>query len=223
MAGDFLESLGKELGLEVPPDMPESLNRARTSNNVNPGNISSIAVENKPPSISAGVKGTSINLQALDDKGYGEESTQEAQSLKNEPMLDNPNVSKIKETGGSGNEPGKIKAEKTDDEGRKAKTPTGHRQHWSSDSSSEDERERSRKRSRRHRRRSGSSDTDSSSDDQDRYHSRSKGRKKGSREKNDSSRKHSKHHKHGSRDSTRRSSHHSRERERSESKREKRR
>ncbi|XVE56710.1 hypothetical protein DITRI_Ditri04bG0032700 [Diplodiscus trichospermus] len=30
IAGDFLESLGKELGLEVPPDMPYSTNKART-------------------------------------------------------------------------------------------------------------------------------------------------------------------------------------------------
>ncbi|KAL6318921.1 hypothetical protein AAG906_001394 [Vitis piasezkii] len=228
MAGDFLESLGKELGLEVPPDMPQSINKARTSapkkesNDVNPGNISSLAVENKPSSTYTAVKGTSVNQEAPHDKAYDQESTQEVRSQNNELMLDSPSGSKIKVTGSSENESSKIKAEKMDQEGRKAKTPTGHRQNWSSDSSSEDE--RSRKRSRRRRHRSDSSDTDISSDHQDRYHSRSKGRKKGSsREKSSSSRRYSKHHKRGSRDSPSRSSRHSSERERSESKREKRR
>ncbi|KAJ9677122.1 hypothetical protein PVL29_022229 [Vitis rotundifolia] len=229
MAGDFLESLGKELGLEVPPDMPQSINKARTpapkeeSNNVNPGNISSLAVENKPSSTYTAVKGTSVNQEGPHDKAYGQESTQEVRSQNNELILDSPSGGKIKVTGSSENESSKIKAEKMDQEGRKAKTPTGHRQNWSSDSSSEDE--RSRKRSRRRRHRSDSSDTDSSSDHQDRYHSRSKGRKKGSsREKSSSSRRrYSKHHKRGSRDSPSRSSRHSSERERSESKREKRR
>ena len=231
MAGDFLESLGKELGLEVPSDMmPQPLNKARTlapkkeSNNVNPENISSLTVENKPSSIYTSVKGSSIIHEALHDKGYGQESAQDVQSPKNELMLDNPSGSKIKVAGSSENEPGKIKAEKMNHDSRKAKTPTGHRRNWSSDSSSEDERERGRKRSRRHRQRSDSSDTDSSSEHGDPYHSRSKGRKKGSsREKSGSSRRHSKHHKHGSRDSPTRSSHHSLERERSKSKREKRR
>lgn len=228
MAGDFLESLGKELGLEVPPDMPQSINKARTSapkkesNDVNPGNISSLAVENKPSSTYTALKGTSVNQEAPHDKAYDQESTQEVRSQNNELMLDSPSGSKIKVTGSSENESSKIKAEKMDQEGRKAKTPTGHRQNWSSDSSSEDE--RSRKRSRRRRHRSDSSDTDISSDHQDRYHSRSKGRKKGSsREKSSSSRRYSKHHKRGSRDSPSRSSRHSSERERSESKREKRR
>lgn len=228
MAGDFLESLGKELGLEVPPDMPQSINKARTSapkkesNDVNPGNISSLAVENKPSSTYTAVKGTSVNQEAPHDKAYDQESTQEVRSQNNELMLDSPSGSKIKVTGSSENESSKIKAEKMDQEGRKAKTPTGHRQNWSSDSSSEDE--RSRKRSRRRRHRSDSSDTDISSDHQYRYHSRSKGRKKGSsREKSSSSRRYSKHHKRGSRDSPSRSSRHSSERERSESKREKRR
>lgn len=228
MAGDFLESLGKELGLEVPPDMPQSINKARTSapkkesNDVNPGNISSLAVENKPSSTYTAVKGTSVNQEAPHDKAYDQESTQEVRSQNNELMLDSPSGSKIKVTGSSENESSKIKAEKMDQEGRKAKTPTGHRQNWSSDLSSEDE--RSRKRSKRRRHRSDSSDTDSSSDHQDHYHSRSKGRKKGSsREKSSSSRRYSKHHKRGSRDSPSRFSRHSSERERSESKREKRR
>lgn len=205
MAGDFLESLGKELGLEVPPDMPPSISKPKNqspkkeSNSVNPRKINSSVVGNMPSSISTAVKGTSASQEALHDEGYGQESMQGIQSRNDEL------------TGSPENGPDKV-AEKVDQEDRKAKTQAGHHQNWSRDSSSEDERERSRKHSRRRRQRSDSSDGDLSSDHRDRHHSRSNGRKKGSsREKSGSSRKHSKHHRDRSR-----------ERERSGSKREKR-
>ncbi|KAL6319242.1 hypothetical protein AAG906_013916 [Vitis piasezkii] len=173
------------------PDMPQSINKARTSapkkesNDVNPGNISSLAVENKPSSTYTAVKGTSVNQEAPHDKAYDQESTQEF-----DPKIMNlcliAQVQRwIKRVG-------------------KPRHPLATAK--IGDSSSEDE--RSRKRSRRRRQKSLSL----------KVKGRKKG---SSREKSSSSRRYSKHHKRGSRDSPSRSSRHSSERERSESKREK--
>ncbi|KAF2298853.1 hypothetical protein GH714_028325 [Hevea brasiliensis] len=52
IAGDFLESLGKELGLEVPPEVSYSTNKTRTSASknesviANAGNVNNLPVEN---------------------------------------------------------------------------------------------------------------------------------------------------------------------------------
>ncbi|TXG51534.1 hypothetical protein EZV62_024058 [Acer yangbiense] len=176
IAGDFLESLGKELGLEVPPELPYLMSKAKTP-----------------------VSGTPVDRVVLQQKG----TTQEGESLKNTFIPSNPQSSsgKFRETDLSENRPGKADREKTKEDAR-AKSPSSRNRNRSSSWSSEDE--RSRKRSRRHRYRSSDSYSDLSGDDQDRYHSKSKGRKKGSsREKSSSSRR--KHHKHKHRDSPSRS------------------
>lgn len=192
IAGDFLESLGKELGLEVPPELPSSTNKSRTSAppketaNANSRIYSTYPVEDKPSSTL--------------DVPHSRESTQDGTSEKREPVNGNlmgaRSNSKHAETY-LGNQFDNINSEKGPLEDRKFKTPSRRHRSLSSSSSSEDERSRKR---RRHRHRHSDSDSDSSSDHRDRYHSRSKGRKKGSsREKSSSSRKHSKHHKRRSR------------------------
>ncbi|KAK0587266.1 hypothetical protein LWI29_020187 [Acer saccharum] len=176
IAGDFLESLGKELGLEVPPELPYLMSKAKTP-----------------------VSGTPVDRVVLQQRG----TTQEGESLKNTFIPSNPQSSsgKFRETDLSENRPGKADREKTKEDAR-AKSPSSRNRNQSSSWSSEDE--RSRKRSRRHRYRSSDSYSDLSGDDQDRYHSKSKGRKKGSsREKSSSSRR--KHHKYKHRDSPSRS------------------
>ncbi|XP_059643892.1 G patch domain-containing protein TGH [Cornus florida] len=228
MAGDFLESLGKELGLEVPPDMPlHSENKARTSTtqkesvNAYEGDTNTLPVET--PSALNAVSGILINQEVPQGKPHHQEISKGGGSHKHELVDANTHRSgsKSTETGSSVKIPGKVE-QNVSAENRKDKISTGRRQHWSS-SSSEDE--RSRKRSRRHRHRSSNSysdTTDSSDDYRDRQHSKSKGRKKGSSREKSSSRKHSKR-KHGSKDSPSRHSRYVNEREHSEAKREKRR
>ncbi|RXH96500.1 hypothetical protein DVH24_009004 [Malus domestica] len=206
IAGDFLESLGKELGLEVPPELTSSTNKARTlpPKGAGSGHSSILPVDNKPPSTR--------------DISHRPESSQDAPRDNTEPLNGNltgnsaRSNSKNAEKDASGNQFDKIIFQKAPQEDRKEKTPSRRHQNVSNSSPSEDE--RSRKRSRRHRHRYSDSDSDSSSDHWDRHRSRSKGKKKGSsREKSSSSRKHSKHHKRRSRDSP--------EKERSESRRDK--
>lgn len=219
IAGDFLESLGKELGFEVPPDTPYSTNKANSSAQIEtPKSDAGIAkvgaVEGHRTFYAPNVgTGTSLNPE--------QETTQGSESPKNESIPGKSVRYSSKHTDGlSENISGKVNADKFPPEDKKVRSPSSRRRNWSSSSSSEDE--RSRKHSRRHRFRSSDSYSDSSSDDRDRYHSRSKGkRKRSSREKSSSSRKHSKHHKHRSRDSPSRS-HHGSEREHSESRKEKR-
>ncbi|CAB4281217.1 unnamed protein product [Prunus armeniaca] len=207
IAGDFLESLGKELGLEVPPELPSSMNKVGNSvppkgtATVNSVDSDIVRVDNVPSS----------NHEIL----HSQEIARDGPHGNIEPVNGNSerSNSKYTETGSFGNQFDKIILEKAPQEDRKAKTPSRRHRNLSSSSSSEDE--RSKKRSGRHRHRHSDSDSDSSSDHRDRHRSRSKGRRKGSsREKSSSSsRKHSKHHKHRSRDSP--------EKERSETKRDK--
>ncbi|KAG4207570.1 hypothetical protein ERO13_A03G074400v2 [Gossypium hirsutum] len=219
IAGDFLESLGKELGFEVPPDTPYSTNKANSSAQIEtPNSDAGIAkvgtVEGHGTFCAPNVgTGTSLNPE--------QETTQGSESPKNESIPGKPVRYSSKHTDGlSESISGKVNAEKFPPGDKKVRSPSSRRRNWSSSSSSEDE--RSRKHSRRHRYRSSDSNNDSSSDDRERYHPRSKGkRKRSSREKSSSSRKHSKHHKHRSRDSPSRS-HHGSEREHSESRKEKR-
>ncbi|XVF49810.1 hypothetical protein PTKIN_Ptkin04bG0045700 [Pterospermum kingtungense] len=217
IAGDFLESLGKELGLEVPPDMPYSRNTASTQNetpNADSENAKSLPVEDRTLCAPNAVNGNSLNP--------GQETTKDGDF----PKIESTPGSSVRynskfSDGLSENISGKASVEKSVQEDRKVKSPSRHRRNWSGSSSSEDE--RSRKHSRRHRDRSTDSYSDSSSDYRDRSRSRSKGRrKKSSREKSgSSSRKHSKRHKHRNRDSPTRSRHGS-EREHSESRKDKR-
>ncbi|KAH8491788.1 hypothetical protein H0E87_021404 [Populus deltoides] len=187
MAGDFLESLGKELGLEVPPNPPYSTNIARSSHKkesaiANAGNDNILSVEEKSFSIPI-AHGVSQEERVAND----EKTAKKGESRKDEqPRPSEDKSDKVYS--------GKIAQE----EKKKAKLPRSlHRKR--SSTSSEDE--RSRKRSRRHRYSSSDSYSDSSNDHRDRYRSRSKGRKKRSSREKKSSKKYSKQHKHGSRDS----------------------
>lgn len=221
MAGDFLESLGKELGLEVPPDLAYATSNASQNEivNSNSENAKIPLSENKDSSSTFAAVESPIN--------QGDPHTLEKAEVgvcnKNEFIHGNSakGSSKRTETVSLGTKYDKVSSEKVFDNKRKAKTSLSQNQSLSSSSLSEDE--RSRKRSRQHRHRNRSSDSgDSSSDDQGRHYSRSKGRRKASssREKSSSRRKRSKHHKHRSRDSRSRSQH-STEKGNAEGKREK--
>ncbi|KAJ4838590.1 hypothetical protein Tsubulata_047105 [Turnera subulata] len=220
MAGDFLESLGKELGIEVPPDLPYSVNNAKPSGPLKETAISSASNVNILP-----VEGNSFSssdVQCVTSSKQGVAYQQEiikGDAVK--PIKGNaPSGSgKYNELPTSENKSTEAFMEKTAQGNMKAKSPPTRVQERSSDSLSEDERRR--KRSRRRRYSSSDSHSDSSSDGRDRYNSRSEGRKGSSRDKR-SSKRHSKHRKHGSRDSPGRSSRHSSKRGHSEAKRERR-
>ncbi|KAA8541143.1 hypothetical protein F0562_025111 [Nyssa sinensis] len=221
IAGDFLESLGKELGLEVPPDLAYSESKAKTPTiqkefvNVSKGDTNTLLVENKPSSTLYEVSGTSFNQEDPQGRPHDLQIGLEGGSHTRKFVDGNSRQSgsKITETGSSVKKSGKVKLEKVDQEDMKDETHSGQRRRRSS-SSSENERSRKRSKHRWHRSSNSYSDTTDSSDDyRDRHHSRSKGRKKGSSKKgssreNSSSRKRSKHHKHRFRDSPSRSSHH---------------
>ncbi|KAK9203946.1 hypothetical protein WN943_014203 [Citrus x changshan-huyou] len=201
IAGDFLESLGKELGLEVPHESPpyptsKAKNPAQkeTSNANAGGNANILPVDNKSSSTRNAVSRTSVERWMPDQR----ETAQEGKSQKNEFTPGNPlNVSdKYKETD---KYKGEIGCERSKED-EKSKLMSSHHKNRSSNSSSEDE--RSRKRSRRHQY-SSDSYSDSSSEYRDQHHSRSKGRSKGSSREKSSSRR--KHRKHRERDSPRRS------------------
>ncbi|KAK3040886.1 hypothetical protein RJ639_027881 [Escallonia herrerae] len=220
IAGDFLESLGKELGLEVPPDVSGLENKAGISSiykenaNANKGDSSSLSA----------VSGSYADQGVPQGKTYNREASQVIVSDKHEGLDVNTYRSgnKTADPDSSLEKSGKVKLEKVVQEDKNAKTPMGKRG-WSS-GSSDDDRSR-RKSSSRHRRRSSNSDgerTDSSDDYRDRYHSRSKGTKKLSSRDHSSSRKHSKHRKHRSGDTSSRSSRHGSEKDHREAKRDKR-
>lgn len=223
IAGDFLESLGKELGLAVPTDLPSSTSKARVhasqieTANANAGDANILPVKNKPSSTP--ISGTCVN----DGVPHDLEIAQDGRSnMTNELIHGNSDRSFTvhMETGSSGKKFDEVNPEKVVQEDKKAKTHSSRHQNRNKGSLSEDE--RNRKWSRRDRHRRSDSDSDSSSDHRDRYRSRSKGRKKGSsREKSSSSKKHSKHDKRRSRDSPARSRYES-DREHGEAKREKR-
>ncbi|CAK9133815.1 unnamed protein product [Ilex paraguariensis] len=218
IAGDFLESLGKELGLEVPSDLPHSKKEAsppfpqKEVVNANKRDNNTIPEENKLSVPNAG-----------QGRPYHSETAQAVGSHKQEFLDGNPPESggKITKIGSSENNrsvKNNLEAAQRD---TMAKSPLGQNRNWSC-GSSEDERSRKRSRHRRHRSSNSSSDTTDLSDDyRDRHHSRSKGRKKGSYREKSSSRKHSKHHKHRSRNSPS-ISHHGSEKGHGEDKREKR-
>lgn len=202
IAGDFLESLGKELGMEVPPELPRSENKVMNSVmqkeilDSNKGHDNILQDENK--------FSFTTNQEVPHGKPYHVKITEEGDS--HNPVGIDSRARKIRETGSSE---------------RNAKSPS--RQQERSFSSLGDE--RSRKRSQHHwcRRKDSESDTSDSSDRyRDRDRSRSKGRKKESSQDKSSSRKHSKHHKHRSGSSPSRSSRYGSEKKRGEAKREKR-
>ncbi|MED6192270.1 hypothetical protein PIB30_008476 [Stylosanthes scabra] len=221
IAGDFLESLGKELGLEVPPDMPypsqKSKNAASQEENVNEhartdtlkgehnsempsdqdtvfkGGPSKSDYVNMLESGSAKTNATGIN-DSKSSKSNGESYKDDIKIKSHLPREQDHSSGSSSEEERKRKRSGKSSRDKHE-EHRKSKTPSTHRRDYSSDSLSEEESSRKRSRHHRHRRRT---ESDSSSDNErDRRGSRSKERKKGSsREKSSRSRKHSKHHKH---------------------------
>ncbi|XP_020226167.1 G patch domain-containing protein TGH [Cajanus cajan] len=246
IAGDFLESLGKELGIEVPPDVPYPMQKSR-----NVASQKEIVNEDAKTDI---LKSENNGVMSLNhDLPYDQHIAHEGGPSKGDTIHGNMQT---KGTGIMGNKPGKFNGDNIEDEGKiksplirsqdydssseeersrkgtnrekseeykKVKTSGTRRRDYSSSSSLEEE--RSRKRSRHHRRKRHDAGSDSSSDDdRDRYSSRSKGRRTGSsREKSRGSEKHSKHHKHRKHESPSRSSRYINEKDSSHSKREKKR
>lgn len=230
IAGDFLESLGKELGIEVPPDMPYPTQKSR---NVAPKK--EIVNEDARTDIlkSDNNGGMSLNHDMLNDQhiacegGSSKGDSSHGNMLEREPGKSNgenieddrkikpPLIRSQDYSSSSGEERNRKRSNK------KVKTPATHRRDYSSSSSLEEE--RSRKRSRHHRRKRHDAGSDSSSDDERDRHG-SKGKRKGSsREKSRGSEKHSKHHKHRRHESPSRYSRYSKEKDNAHSKREKKR
>lgn len=221
MAGDFLESLGKELGLEVPPDLAYAMSNARTSASQKEIVNSSLENAKIPLAENKASSSTFASGESLINRGdpHPHEKAEVGRYDKNEFVHGNSakGNSKRIETVSLGTKYDNVSSEKDFHEERKAKTSLSQNRSLSSSLLSED---KSRKHSRRHQHRNGISDP--SSDDQGGHHSRSKGRRKSSssREKSGSSKKQSKYHKHRSRDSHSRS-HYATEQEHAEGNKEK--
>ncbi|RDY05564.1 G patch domain-containing protein TGH [Mucuna pruriens] len=236
IAGDFLESLGKELGIEVPPDMPYT-----TQKFTNVAPQKEIVDEDARTDI---LKSENNSVMSLNhDLPYDQHIAHEGGPLKGDTihgnMLESSNI-KTKGISIMESKPGKSNGENIDDtsseeersrkrsnrekheEYRKVKTPATLRRDYSSSSSLEEERSRKRSRHHRHKRRDAGSDS-SSDDERDRHSSRSKGRRKGSSREKSRSEKHSKHHKNRKYESPNRSSRYSNEKDNAHSKREKKR
>ncbi|KAL0284879.1 UNVERIFIED_CONTAM: G patch domain-containing protein TGH [Sesamum angustifolium] len=209
IAGDFLESLGKELGLMVPPETPMSEIKAggrgpqKEAVNVDKGNGDSPPSEKKR-SDSQYVVGSSTN---------GERTEKKPDNLHKSVDVFLNTVTHI--DSGQTADRGSVR-----DSSKESRFPYApgeerdlntHRTLNRSQSSSSSEDERSRKRSSRHRHkhhRSSTPDSDASSDSddyRDRHHSKSRRKEKGSSREKSSSRRHSKHHKHRRKDSPSRS------------------
>lgn len=179
VAGDFLESLGKELGLEVPPDLPPGTNKAGTSVPHEDVEQNSIVADIKSKDLPAPLDGSAVEealeskrVKVVDDDKYRVQT----KSPLSEKDVMTPNLQTVNSN---------IKLDKADRGDRKKK-------HEFRSSSSDDE--RSRKRSRKHHRRhSSSSDDDSSDDSRGRYKSRSRDDKRRSSRKKHRRRKHSRH------------------------------
>ncbi|XP_010265340.1 PREDICTED: G patch domain-containing protein TGH [Nelumbo nucifera] len=224
IAGDFLESLGKELGLEVPPDPVDSINKASTTASQKESlRASTGCVKHQP----ADVKSSSI----LDDvnkpvrtqeAAYGNISLLQIKtgSSSNGNNLDYANPqndgTQVNSTIQSGGNSSKVDLGKMDPDDKRVKTCFRQDQGWKSSESSDDERSRRhssrhrsqnsssssedeqvQKHSRRHWSRSSTSGSDSSDGPRYRDHSRSKVEKKGSsRGKSSSTNRNKKHSRH---------------------------
>lgn len=218
IAGDFLESLGKELGLEVPPDVPYSESKEsgtsarKESKTADNGDKDMEQVVNYRSSADNAVGGSSMvpemsqtSLQGI-TPGLGSNYKDE----NSDSINLHTNGRKVTEAGTferSGND----NVEHATEEERKTKTPTHQHQNWNSGSSED---ERSRNRSHHGRRRSYSDSETTDSFDDSRKYSRSKGKRKRSSREKSSSRRHSKHHKHRYKASPERNSHYDTEKER---------
>lgn len=210
IAGDFLESLGKELGLEVPPDMPYPTQKSRDvvlQKEIINGNARTDILKGENNCE------MTLNHGLPNDQDIAHESGPSKVDTIYRNMLESGSI-KTKGTSTSDSKSSKFNRENGEDD-RKIKSPITHHQDYSSSSSSEEERdrkrsgkfnrekleeyrkiktpltqrqgyssreeERSRKRSRHHQHRRHDAGSDSfSEDERDQHSSRSKGRKKGS-------------------------------------------
>ncbi|KAJ8452214.1 hypothetical protein Cgig2_006019 [Carnegiea gigantea] len=175
VASDFLESLGKELGLEVPPDVPPPTTKTGTSPSIRHVPEDSRATgaipQDLPPSAS------------LDN--HGQPTIQgHIESKPLEHTVGNEDIDREKSPSSRKKNDNDVRPDTEDRRDRMAKYDR-------SSSSSEDG--RSRKRFRRHRHRHSSSESDSSNSSEDRYRSRSRDHKRRSSRKKHRRRKHSKH------------------------------
>ncbi|KAK9105507.1 hypothetical protein Scep_022351 [Stephania cephalantha] len=207
IAGDFLESLGKELGLTLPPEPPMDIVTGVTASQKETANTS--ARESRIPSGNANASsGKVVNERLADqhaDHDYlnHSESVQEASHRTVSPLGIDGNV-RVE------NYPVEAKTQKVSSNADKNKTRS--RQKQSSSESSDEERrgkhskrhrkrnssedERNSSRSRKNRYKSASPDTDFSEDDGYREHSKKElSSKKGSSRGKSGDRKHSKRHK----------------------------
>ncbi|KAK6921097.1 G patch domain-containing protein, N-terminal [Dillenia turbinata] len=226
IAGDFLESLGKELGLEVPPDMPYSTNILKTTapEKAQGASIGKTTVQLPPAEGKALPTMASVAQNSV--KHELPHNTREDESKGTELIHSNlpSGVSNTRETGPSVNTSDMSELEKRIRDDRKVQIDENRYYSRSSSSSSEDERIRKhlKRHHHPHRHRSSYSDSDSSDDNSDRCHSRSSRKRRSSQERRDSKRKHSKRYKE-KREHSPRSSRHSARKEREEARREKRR
>lgn len=232
IAGDFLESLGKELGIEVPPDMPYPTQKSK---NIAPQK----ELVNEDTRIETLDSQNNEEISLNHDLRYGQHIAHEGGLSKGGTIHgNNRENSNVKTKGAStmsykpGNhdysssseeEKGRKRSSREKyDEHRKLKTPVTHRRDYSSSSSLEEEKSRKRSRHHRHKRRDAGSDSSSDDERRDRHSSRSKEKKGSSREKSRSE-KHSKHRKHRKHESPDRHSRYSNEKDNSRSRSEKKR
>ncbi|XP_021731354.1 G patch domain-containing protein TGH-like [Chenopodium quinoa] len=171
VAGDFLESLGKELGLEVPPDLPSATTKAGIS--APHKDVTDIQAKDLPSPPALGTvcevwDNITLN-RVVDDK---------ERAQKESPIRGKDVITPISQSVSN------KKLERADRGNRKKKYES---------SSSSSEGERSRKRSRKHHRRHSSSDDDASDDSRSRHSSRSRDDKRRSPRKKHRRRKHSRH------------------------------
>ncbi|KAF3650585.1 G patch domain-containing protein TGH [Capsicum annuum] len=226
IAGDFLESLGKELGLEVPTDIPCPENRTS-----NPAKKDTVLEDQRAKIINQSGNGTSSTSHAVGEDlsnsvmavGYNNQNISQEGIFSREGTIDiNSRRSGIR---GSGTESNRNDVDKnrfvTEARTHIHAKAKGDQCRNKNGSSSEDETDRKRKRP--HRSSSPYASSDSSEDYKDRR-SRSRKKKSSHEKRSSSSKRHSKHHKHRRRDSRSPSRHsrHGSERDHRETNREKR-
>ncbi|XP_058087067.1 G patch domain-containing protein TGH isoform X2 [Magnolia sinica] len=226
IAGDFLESLGKELGLEVPTDSLFSLDQGKTSAprkesvsaadiKISAGNDRSIPTLKASDKLLEGKEATDGEQGASSSKTFEREIDKVVASVDGNGLnydnprsrsLSTPTWIKATDSGYLEHKVGKSRPEKTDsDDKRPEKMEPDDKRH--------------RKHSRRRRSSSSSSLSDSNSSDESRYRDRSRSKE----EKRRKGKKRSKHRSHKSKDSPARTSHHGSGRDYKEERREKRR
>ncbi|KAK9114695.1 hypothetical protein Syun_021492 [Stephania yunnanensis] len=206
IAGDFLESLGKELGLTLPPEPPMDIVTGVTASQKETANTS--ARESRIPSGNANASSGKVVNERLADQHADHDylnhsgSVQEASHRTVSPLGIDGNVrvenypveAKTQQISSNADKNKtrsrqKQSSSESSDEERRGKHSRSHRKR----NSSEDERNSSR--SRKNRYKSASPDTDFSEDDGYREHSKKESSKKGSSRGKSGDRKHSKRHK----------------------------